>query len=124
MDADFRVDIWMLREDGRKEGRTYGSVTISLRNFVGEWMITLRLPLVKQTLFILQKKNLESRVLIISNYVLVLFSFFSHILSVMMATISELTNIWFILVHSHLFQFEFIYAHWSSTGSLYEMMLG
>ena len=114
---------WMLREDGREEGRTDGSVTISLRNFVGDGMITLRLPLAEQTLFTLQKKTLESRVLIISNYVLVLFSFFSHILAVMMATISELTNIWFVLVHSDLFPFGFIYVHWSSTGSLYEMML-
>ena len=29
----------MLRKDGRKEGWTDGSVTISLRNFVGEGII-------------------------------------------------------------------------------------
>jgi hypothetical protein len=35
-DVDPRVFTRMLRKDGRKEGRTDGSVTISLRNFVGE----------------------------------------------------------------------------------------
>ena len=38
-DVDSRVFTRMLRKDGRTEGRTNGSVTISLRNFVGEGMI-------------------------------------------------------------------------------------
>jgi hypothetical protein len=35
-DVDSRVFTRMLQKDGRTEGRTDGSVTISLRNFVGE----------------------------------------------------------------------------------------
>ena len=38
-DVDSRVVTRMLRKDGRKEGRTDGSITISLRNFVGEGII-------------------------------------------------------------------------------------
>ena len=45
-DVDPRVFTRMLRKDGRtegrKEGRTNGSVTISLRNFVGEGIIGLK----------------------------------------------------------------------------------
>jgi hypothetical protein len=32
----------MLRKEGRKEGRMDGSVTISLRNFVGEGIIIVK----------------------------------------------------------------------------------
>jgi len=35
-DVDPRVFTRMLQQEGRKDGRTDGSVTISLRNFVGE----------------------------------------------------------------------------------------
>ena len=35
-DVDLRVFTRMLQKDERTEGRTDGSVTISLRNFVGE----------------------------------------------------------------------------------------
>ena len=38
-DVDSRVFTRMLRKDGWKEGRKDGSVTISLRNFVGEEII-------------------------------------------------------------------------------------
>jgi hypothetical protein len=38
-DVDPRMFTRMLRKDGRKDGRTGGSVTISLRNFVGEGII-------------------------------------------------------------------------------------
>jgi hypothetical protein len=38
--VDSRVFTRMLRKDGRKDRRTDGSVTISLRNFVGEGIIT------------------------------------------------------------------------------------
>jgi hypothetical protein len=38
-DVDSRVFTRMLRKDERTEGGTGGSVTISLRNFVGEGMI-------------------------------------------------------------------------------------
>jgi hypothetical protein len=38
-DVDSRVFTRMLRKDGRKDGRKGGSVTISLRNFVGEGII-------------------------------------------------------------------------------------
>ena len=38
-DVDSRVFTRMLRKHGRMEGRTDGSVTISLRNFVGEGII-------------------------------------------------------------------------------------
>jgi hypothetical protein len=38
-DVDPRVFTRMLRKGGRTEGRTYGSVTVSLRNFVGEGII-------------------------------------------------------------------------------------
>ena len=39
-DVDPRVFTRMLRKEGRKEGRTDGSVDISLRNFVGEGIIS------------------------------------------------------------------------------------
>jgi len=38
-DVDSRVFTRMLRKDGRTEGRTDSSVTISLCNFVGEGII-------------------------------------------------------------------------------------
>ena len=40
-DVDSRVFTRMLWKDGRKEGRTDGSFTISLRNFVGEGIISV-----------------------------------------------------------------------------------
>ena len=44
-DVDSRVFTMMLRKDGwtngRKEGRTDGSVTIAHRNFIGEGIIML-----------------------------------------------------------------------------------
>jgi hypothetical protein len=58
-DVDSRVFTRMLQKDGRTEGRTDGSVTISLRNFVGEGIIKEALYWVQLTLVLKILKNVK-----------------------------------------------------------------
>ena len=58
-DVDSRVFTRMLQKDGRTEGRTDGSVTISLRNFVGKGIIKEALYWVQLTLVLKILKNVK-----------------------------------------------------------------
>ena len=66
-DVDPRVFTRMLRKDGRMEGRTDGSVTISLRNFVGEGIIKFYIPskIVKLQTFGNLKTPFQSKIAIL-----------------------------------------------------------